>query len=134
MTAPPGLQALRLATFDLYQRLDPRECRSAPAVIVAIDEASIAARGQWPWPRSTVADLIDKITAARPAAIGVDIIFPEPDRISPERLAGQLAEADPALAKRLEALPGWRKVSRDPVLRSGSLDWSKVHHRLPMRQ
>lgn len=106
MTAPPGLQALRLATFDLYQRLDPRERQSAPALIVAIDEASIAARGQWPWPRSTVAELIDKITAARPAAIGVDIIFPEPDRISPEHLAGQLAAVDPELAKRLEALPG----------------------------
>jgi len=105
-TEPPGLQALRLATFDLYQRLDPRERGSAPAVIVAIDEASIAARGQWPWPRSMVAALIDKITDAQPAAIGVDIIFPEPDRISPERLAGQLAEVDPELAKRLESLPG----------------------------
>lgn len=104
--APPGLQALRLATFDLYQRLDPRERSSAPALIVAIDEASIAARGQWPWPRSDVADLIDKITAARPAAIAVDIIFAEPDRISPERLARRLAEVDPALAQRLEALPG----------------------------
>ena len=66
MAAPPGLQALRLATFDLYQRLDPRERESTPALIVAIDEASIAARGQWPWPRSTVAELIDKIAAARP--------------------------------------------------------------------
>lgn len=103
---PPGLQALRLATFDLYQRLDPRERRSAPAVIVAIDEASIAARGQWPWPRSEVAELIDRITAARPAAIGVDIIFPEPDRVSPERLAERMAAVDPALAQRLEALPG----------------------------
>ena len=103
---PPGLQALRLATFDLYQRLDPRERRSAPALIVAIDEASIAARGQWPWPRSDVAELIDRITAARPAAIGVDIIFPEPDRISPERLAERLAAVNPALAQRLQALPG----------------------------
>lgn len=103
---PPGLQALRLATFDLYQRLDPRERRSAPALIIAIDEASIAARGQWPWPRADVAELIDRITAARPAAIGVDIIFPEPDRISPERLAERLAAVDPALAQRLQALPG----------------------------
>ena len=103
---PPGLQALRLATFDLYQRIDPRKRGSAPALIVAIDEASIAARGQWPWPRSDVADLIDKITAARPAAIAIDIIFAEPDRVSPERLARRLAPVDPALAERLEALPG----------------------------
>jgi len=95
-----------LATFDLYQRIDPRNRGSAPALIVAIDEASIATRGQWPWPRSDVADLIEKITLARPAAIAVDIIFPEPDRISPERLARRLVTVDPALAERLEALPG----------------------------
>ena len=50
--------------------------------------------------------MIDKITAGRPAAIGVDIIFPEPDRVSPERLAERLAAVDPALAQQLEALPG----------------------------
>ncbi|MGB7541496.1 MAG: CHASE2 domain-containing protein, partial [Burkholderiales bacterium] len=82
-----------------------RERRSAPAVIVAIDEASLKRFGQWPWPRNLVAKLIDAIRAAGPAAIGVDILFPEPDRLSPEQLATSIAGVNPALARRLEALP-----------------------------
>ncbi len=101
----PVSGALRLAWLDVYQELSPRERRSAPAVIVAIDEASLDRFGQWPWPRTLVAQLIDKLRAARPAAIGVDILFPEPDRLSPEWLAPSVAAADPQLAARLARLP-----------------------------
>jgi serine phosphatase RsbU (regulator of sigma subunit)/CHASE2 domain-containing sensor protein len=101
----PAIGALRLAWLDGYQELSPRERRSAPAVIVAIDEASLDRFGQWPWPRTLVARLIDKIRAARPAAIGVDILFAEPDRLSPERLAFSVAAIDPQLAGRLARLP-----------------------------
>jgi adenylate cyclase len=80
---PPPLGAVRDALFDGYQRLMPRERHSAPATIVEIDERALDERGQWPWPRSVVAELIDRIAAARPAAIGVDILFVEPDRSSP---------------------------------------------------
>ena len=69
--------------FDTYQRIMPREPRSAPATIVEIDERTLDERGQWPWPRSTVAQLIHAIAADKPAAIGVDILFVEPDRSSP---------------------------------------------------
>ena len=101
----PVVGAMRLAWLDGYQELSPRERRSAPAVIVAIDEGSLERFGQWPWPRTLVAKLLEKITAARPAAIGVDILFPEPDRLSPEWLAPSVAEADPRLAERLARLP-----------------------------
>lgn len=101
----PLVGAMRLAWLDAYQGLAPRARRSAPAVIVAIDEASLERFGQWPWPRNLVARLIDRLRAARPAAIGVDILFIEPDRLSPERLAPAIAGADPALAARLSALP-----------------------------
>lgn len=101
----PVSGALRLAWLDVYQELFPRERRSAPAVIVAIDEASLDRFGQWPWPRTLVAQLIDRLSAARPAAIGVDILFPEPDRLSPEWLAPSIAAADPQLAARLARLP-----------------------------
>lgn len=56
-------------------------------VIVEIDEASLGALGQWPWPRNYTAALIDAIAAHKPAAIGLDIILPEPDHASPEALA-----------------------------------------------
>jgi len=101
----PVIGALRLAWLDGYQALSPREKRSAPAVIVAIDELSLERFGQWPWPRTQLAQLIDRLRAARPAAIGVDILFPEADRLSPEWLAASLAAADPQLAARLARLP-----------------------------
>ncbi len=101
----PVIGAMRLAWLDGYQELSPRERRSAPAVIVAIDEGSLRRFGQWPWPRTLVARLFDKIAAARPAAIGVDILFSEPDRLSPEWIAPSVADADPRLAERLARLP-----------------------------
>jgi len=101
----PVIGAMRLAWLDGYQELSPRERHSAPAVIVAIDEASLRRFGQWPWPRTLVARLFDRIAAAGPAAIGVDILFSEPDRLSPEWIAPSVAEADPRLAERLARLP-----------------------------
>jgi len=66
--------------FDGYQKLMPRSRATAPAVVVEIDERALDVRGQWPWPRSLVAELIRAIAAADPAAIGVDLLFVEPDR------------------------------------------------------
>ncbi len=59
---PSPLQSLRARTFDFYQELKPREAKLRPAVIVDIDEASLAAFGQWPWPRTLLADLVNKLT------------------------------------------------------------------------
>jgi adenylate cyclase len=104
-TDMPVVNAMHLAWLDAYQALSPRERHSAPAVIVAIDENSIERYGQWPWPRSLVARLLDRIRAAKPAAIGVDLLFPDPDRLSPEQLAPAIAGDDAALAARLAKLP-----------------------------
>ena len=75
----------------------PRTRSSAPAIIVAIDERVLDARGQWPWPRTVVAELMHAILAAQPAAVGVDLFFPEPDRTSPD--------ADSALAQAIQGEP-----------------------------
>lgn len=80
--------------FDAYQKLMPRQRASAPAVVVAIDEAALEARGQWPWPRDVVADLLRALSDAGAAAIGVDLLFVEPDRSNPG--------ADAALAQALQ--------------------------------
>ena len=77
--------------FDGYQMLMPRARATTPAVIVAIDERALDARGQWPWPRTVMADLLRGILAAAPAAVGVDLFFAEPDRASP---AGDAALAE----------------------------------------
>jgi hypothetical protein len=82
--SPGPVEGLRYVVFDGYQRLFPLDRESHPVTIVVIDEASLARHGQWPWPRTRIAELIERIDAARPAAIGVDLFFPEPDRFSPE--------------------------------------------------
>lgn len=105
MPDPGPLPGVRYLAFDAYQTIFPRIRTAQPAVIVAIDDRSLAAVGQWPWPRDKLARLIDRIAARKPAVIGADILFAEPDRTSPERLAGPLGEYDPALAESLLRLP-----------------------------
>src|SRR5947208_14936849 len=90
----PPVAALRETLFDGYQRLMPRARSSAPAVIVDIDERSLDTLGQWPWPRSVTAALVRAIARAGPAAIGVDVLFVEPDR--------SVAGADAALAQAVQ--------------------------------
>ncbi len=107
----PGLRLLRLAAFDAYQSLAPRVPRAVPVAIVAIDEESLRRYGQWPWPRSWLGRLVTRVSEARPAAIGMDILMPEPDRLSPGRVAGLLEELEPAVAQKLAAMP-----SNDAVL------------------
>lgn len=46
--------------------------------IVAIDEKSIEEVGRWPWSREVIAELIAKIDALGAEAIGLDIVFSEP--------------------------------------------------------
>ncbi|MGE5171520.1 MAG: CHASE2 domain-containing protein [Rudaea sp.] len=101
---------LQAAWFDALQRLAPRSVDSLPVTIVGIDDASLAALGRWPWPRTMLARLVRTIDAARPAAIGLDIVMPEADPLSPGRLLANL-DADPVLAARVAALP-----SNDEVL------------------
>jgi CHASE2 domain-containing sensor protein len=90
----PSVAVWREPVFDTYQKFLPRARASAPAMVVAIDERSLETRGQWPWPRTLVADLVRAIAQAGPAAIGVDLLFVEPDRSTPG--------ADAALAQALE--------------------------------
>ena len=53
-------------------------------VIVAIDDASIAAIGRWPWRRALHAELISRLTAQNPRAIGMDVLLNEADLDYPE--------------------------------------------------
>ncbi|HEY7600448.1 MAG TPA: CHASE2 domain-containing protein, partial [Candidatus Limnocylindrales bacterium] len=100
------MRSLRENGFDAYQRMFPRERRSAPATIVEIDERSLSALGQWPWPRTQVAQLVERIAAHEPAAIGFDLLFPESDRFSPSAVAHLVPDLPADLAARLQAVPG----------------------------
>ncbi|MEM7506102.1 MAG: adenylate/guanylate cyclase domain-containing protein [Pseudomonadota bacterium] len=84
----PVLEETEELLFDSYQAWQPREYDPAasPVRIVMIDEASLGELGQWPWPRSFIAAMVDRMTEAGAAAIGFDIIFSEPDRTSPTQV------------------------------------------------
>ena len=54
--------------------------------VVSVDEDSLAAYGQWPWPRTRLAELTAKLTELGAAAIVFDFVFAEPDRMSLENI------------------------------------------------
>ncbi len=102
-------QALRNNLFDQYQRWQPREYTDVPLRIVDIDDQSLAKLGQWPWPRTRIAELIEKLGAGGVAAIGFDVMFAEPDRTSP-RAAVDLWQLQGRLRQDLASLPDHDEV------------------------
>ncbi len=92
LAAPDLLDRLMLISFDLYQRIAPRAVGDVPISIVDIDDASLSQYGQWPWPRSLDAQLVDKLRDAGAAVVAFDIVFAEPDRTSPKLLLAQLTK------------------------------------------
>ncbi len=118
---PQPLQELRLRTFDLFQVLRPREQTMRPVVIVDIDEPSIKEIGQWPWPRTTVADLITHIAQAGAVGTGFDIVFPEPDRMSPGAVAESFRGLDDATRAKLGSLPSNDQVLADAIKQAGGV-------------
>jgi len=123
IAASDFLDRLSLLCFDLYQRAAPREAATdAPIRIVDIDDDSLRKLGQWPWPRTLVAQLIDRLREAGAAVVAFDIDFAEPDRTSPklllpliaqnksgaeeaERLLAALPDPDKRLAEAMHDLP-----------------------------
>lgn len=84
------LDRLNYLVFDAYQKLHPRETVESAVAVVDIDDESIRRLGQWPWSRTVVASIIDRIAQEGAAAIGLDMIFSEPDRTSPALAVAQL--------------------------------------------
>ena len=86
-------QLSALIAFDVHQRIAPRESPpDAPVLIVDIDELSLKKLGQWPWPRTVMAQLVDKLHQAGAVVIAFDVLFSEPDRTSPQMLTSLLTE------------------------------------------
>ena len=87
LAEPSLLTDIRLTVFDQYQSLKPRKQTPMPVQLVDIDEQSLERLGQWPWPRNQLAQLVDAINNAGAAAIVIDILLSEPDRLSPAAVA-----------------------------------------------
>lgn len=105
---PSPVARLRLSIFDSYLNLKPRDADPAyPVRIVDIDEASLGKVGQWPWPRSELARIVERLADAGAKTVAVDLILAEPDRLSPDVLARNAklrSELAPIVAE-LAALP-----------------------------
>jgi adenylate cyclase len=115
---PQPLEEVRLRTFDFYQRLRPRQPVARPVTIVDIDEASLKEIGQWPWPRTIVADLVTQLTQLGAVAIAFDVIFAEPDRMSPSIAATSFRDLDEETRDKLRTLPSNDEVLADAIRRS----------------
>ena len=105
---PAPLERTRLQVFDVFQTAAPRErAGDSRVIVVDIDEASIARLGQWPWPRTELADLTRRLGDAGAAGVVYDIVFSEPDRTSPSAIAARYERLGrgAALGESLAGLP-----------------------------
>lgn len=116
---PPIVEWLGTLAFDTYQRISPRESTVRPVVIIDIDEASLSEVGQWPWPRTVIADLVTRLSELGAAAIGFDIVFADPDHLSPAVAAGTFRGLDPETRSKLLELPSNDVVLADAIKRAG---------------
>jgi adenylate cyclase len=109
------IEELRVRTFDTFQLVRPRVKTAKPVVIVDIDEKSLAKLGQWPWPRTRVADLVANLTKLGAVVIAFDIIFAEPDRLNPEIAANTIRNLDEETRAKLRALPSNDELFADAM-------------------
>ena len=88
ISKPPVFEQMGDLLFDRYQRAAPRvyDPANSPVRIIDIDNESLAKLGQWPWPRTTIAKLNDRLSEAGAGVIAYDVVFSEPDRTSPENM------------------------------------------------
>jgi len=115
---PFPVEEVRLRTFDYFQRIRPRDADKRPVVILDIDEASLKELGQWPWPRTQVADLISRLSQMGAVAIGFDVVFAEPDRLSPGKIVDLLRDIDAETREKLSKLPSNDDVLADAFRRT----------------
>lgn len=112
---PAPVEELRVRTFDGFQRFDPRDKTARPVTIVDIDDKSLEKLGQWPWPRTRIADLVSELTRLGAVVIAFDVVFAEPDRLNPDAVADTLRNLDEATRERLRALPSNDQVLADAI-------------------
>jgi adenylate cyclase len=115
---PAPVEELRVRTFDTFQLIDPRVKTAKPVTIIDIDEKSLAKLGQWPWPRTRIADLVANLTRLGAVVIGFDIVFAEPDRLNPDVAADTIRDLDEETRAKLRTLPSNDQIFANAMRRS----------------
>lgn len=78
---------IRDLAFDQLQKLHPAPYVDAiPVRVVAVDDASLRAVGQWPWPRTVLGQIVDQLQAMGARVQVMDVFLAEADRTSPEQV------------------------------------------------
>jgi serine phosphatase RsbU (regulator of sigma subunit)/CHASE2 domain-containing sensor protein len=114
-------EPVRHVVFDMYQQVLPRRIKRFPVVIVDIDETSIAALGQWPWPRTRLARLLDMTYQLGALSVGLAMIMPEADRLSPSVFIAERPDISPGLQRELAVLPTNDTILADTLRRTPSV-------------
>ncbi|HEX8029011.1 MAG TPA: adenylate/guanylate cyclase domain-containing protein [Vicinamibacterales bacterium] len=117
---PAPVQELRVRTFDTFQVIEPRQKTARPVTIVDIDEKSLAdpRLGQWPWPRTRLADIVINLTRLGAVVIAFDAVFSEPDRLNPDIAADTFSSLDEEMRARLRQLPSNDSILADAIKNS----------------
>lgn len=84
---PAVLRTLEYVGYDQMVSFLGGEIPDPEVVIIDVDERSLAKLGQWPWPRYRIAQVVDKAGALGAASIALDFLFPEPDRLSLDKVS-----------------------------------------------
>ncbi|MFH0878215.1 MAG: adenylate/guanylate cyclase domain-containing protein [Lentisphaerota bacterium] len=108
LVEPRFLAALSRIGTDVLRCSMAVPPQSGRIVIVDIDEASLKAQGQWPWPRRTLGRLTRQLAELGASVVAFDIVFPEIDRTSPEKIL-EGWRRDYGEQVRIEGLPGNRR-------------------------
>ncbi|MEW6550697.1 MAG: adenylate/guanylate cyclase domain-containing protein [Campylobacterota bacterium] len=88
--SPSTINSLDSSLRDYMFVLRGEIPQSNNVVIVDLDNKSLKEVGQWPWSRDVFADLLVKLTNANVGIIGLDIVFAENDRSSPNYVFDKL--------------------------------------------
>lgn len=139
LAGPAPLERVRMQVFDAYQVAAPRDVTGTERVaVIDIDEKSIEELGQWPWPRTDLAEMTRRLGQAGAAVVVFDIVFSEPDRTSPGAIAARYAQMgreevlgeafaslpshDALLAESFAEVPVVTGFFLDPVIRGREIE------------
>ncbi len=116
-------EAIQHKAFDTLLSLRPRPYEPAPVKIVDLDDETLHRLGQWPWPRTLLADLVRRLSRDGAAVVAFDSVFPEPDRTSPERVVATWPDAPDlsAIKARVKSLPDHDEVFARAVAKAGNV-------------
>ncbi|RPJ15940.1 MAG: CHASE2 domain-containing protein [Desulfobacteraceae bacterium] len=127
MIGIPFFNIMELKTLDLRFRSRGKIATTSKVALAVIDEKSVAKEGKWIWPRSKIADLINKLSDAGAKVIAFDIGFLEADEKSTVRTIQEIQnkissfdKKNPALTRYLEDLK--IKTDNDRLLASAIIN------------